>query len=67
MKSELHGKYLAAASTMTGSVLGMSLLGYFLDYKFGWTPAGLVTGIFLGVLVGMYELYKAVFSKDEKE
>jgi F0F1-type ATP synthase assembly protein I len=58
---------MAAAYSMTGSVLGIGALGYFLDRYFEWNNYGLVSGIFLGVFVGMYELYKSVFiSKDGK-
>jgi F0F1-type ATP synthase assembly protein I len=58
---------MAAAYSMTGSVLGIGALGYFLDRQFGWNNYGLIGGIFLGVFVGMYELYKSVFvSKDEQ-
>ncbi|MCF7797734.1 MAG: AtpZ/AtpI family protein [Lentisphaeria bacterium] len=47
---------------ISGSVVGMSLLGYFLDKKFGWEPWGLLTCALLGVAVGMYELWKLMFS-----
>jgi F0F1-type ATP synthase assembly protein I len=60
-------KYMASASTMTGSVLGLGAIGYFLDHKFGWHQYGLLTGALLGVIVGMYELYKAVYTKDDEE
>lgn len=53
---------LAGASMISGSVIGMSLLGYFLDKKFGWEPWGLLIGALLGVVVGMYELWKLMFS-----
>lgn len=56
---------MAVGSTMTGSVLGLGALGYFLDKKFGWEPYGLLIGALLGVVVGMWDLYKTIFmSKD---
>lgn len=58
---------MAAASTMTGSVLGLSALGYFLDKKFGWSQYGVLAGALLGVIIGMYELYKSVYTKDQKK
>ena len=53
---------MATASTMTGSVLGLGAIGYYLDHKFGWSNTGVVVGIFLGVFIGMYDLYKSVFT-----
>ncbi len=64
MKSDGSGKYMAAASTMTGSVLGCSAVGYYLDQKFNWPQYGVLVGALLGVLVGMYELYKSLYMKD---
>jgi len=54
---------MAAASTMTGSVLGLGAIGYFLDQKFEWPQYGLLTGALLGVVIGMYELYKSLYIK----
>lgn len=50
---------------MTGSVLGLGGLGYYLDYRFDWPQYGVLVGALLGVLVGMYELYKAVYGKSK--
>jgi F0F1-type ATP synthase assembly protein I len=61
------GKYMAAASTMTGSVLGLGAVGYFLDQKFNWSQYGVLTGALLGMVIGMYELYKSVYTKDKDQ
>jgi len=63
MSSVGGGKYMTAASSMTGSVLGLGAVGYYLDYKFGWQQYGVLIGALLGVAVGMYELYKTVYAK----
>lgn len=55
---------MAAASTMTGSVLGLGAIGYFLDEKFGWPQYGVLAGSILGVIIGMYELFKSIYMKD---
>lgn len=57
---------MAAASTMTGSVLGLGALGYFIDQKFGWPQYGVLAGALLGVVIGMYELYKSLYMKDKQ-
>ncbi len=61
------GKYMAAASTMTGSVLGLGAIGYYLDYKFGWGQVGVLTGALLGVVIGMYDLYKSIYIKKDSK
>jgi len=58
---------MATASTMTGSVLGLGAVGYFLDQKFDWPQYGLLTGALLGVVIGMYELYKSIYTKNNDQ
>ena len=58
---------MVAASTMTGSVLGLGGVGYYLDHRFDWPQYGLLVGALLGVIIGMYDLYKSIYMKDEKE
>ena len=58
---------MAAASTMTGCVLGLGAIGYFIDQKFGWPQYGVLTGALLGVVIGMYELYKSLYMKAKDE
>jgi len=65
MSPEGGGKYMATASTMTGSVLGLGAIGYFLDHKFGWHQYGLLIGALIGLFIGMYELYKSIYSQDQ--
>lgn len=55
---------MAAASTMTGSVLGLGGIGYLVDQKFDWPQYGVLVGALLGVVIGMYELYKSLYTKD---
>lgn len=52
---------MAAAQTMTGAVIGLSLLGYLLDRKFETAPALLIAGLILGLVVGFYDLWRAMF------
>ncbi|MEA3286423.1 MAG: AtpZ/AtpI family protein [Candidatus Marinimicrobia bacterium] len=65
MSSIGGGKYMAAASSMTGSVLGLGAIGYYLDHKFEWPQYGVLIGALLGVAIGMYELYKSIYMKDK--
>ena len=44
-----------------GSVIGMGLLGYIVDRWLGIQPWGLVAGIVLGSIGGMYILIKRAY------
>ena len=57
------GPYMEAAYMMTGGLLGLGLLGYFLDSKLATSPACLLGGLFLGLAVGFYGLAKVTFKK----
>jgi F0F1-type ATP synthase assembly protein I len=48
---------------MTGSVLGLGYIGYFIDTHYNTNPYGVLIGLLLGVTVGMYELLKIYISK----
>jgi F0F1-type ATP synthase assembly protein I len=52
---------------MTGAVLGLGLLGYFLDSKLDTKPYLLLAGLLLGVAVGLYDLWKLMFPPGEKK
>jgi len=54
---------MAAGSAMTGSVLGLGAVGYYLDQKFGWPQYGVLVGSLLGMVIGLYELYKSIYMK----
>ena len=57
------GPYMDAAYTLTGALLGLGLLGYFLDAKLNTSPACLLGGLLLGLAVGFYGLAKVIFKK----
>jgi F0F1-type ATP synthase assembly protein I len=49
----------AASYTLIGAVLGLGAIGYGFDHWQGTYPWGMVTGLFLGMVVGFYELIKS--------
>ena len=59
-------KALVAAQTMTGAVIGLGLLGYILDRNLETEPALLVAGLLLGLVVGFYELWRAMFPPEDR-
>ncbi|HIC38814.1 MAG TPA: AtpZ/AtpI family protein [Candidatus Marinimicrobia bacterium] len=57
------GPAASASYTLIGGVLIMGLLGYFMDDWLGTKPWLLLTGLFLGLFTGFYELAKTVWRK----
>jgi len=57
------GPAVVAGYTLMGAILLLGGIGYALDYWRGTSPWFLVTGLFLGIVVGFVELAKVVFRK----
>lgn len=57
------GPAAAASYTLLASVLLLGALGYFLDQYFDSSPLFILLGLGLGIVIGFYELAKAVFKK----
>ncbi len=57
------GPYITASYTLIGSVLLLTLLGYFADRWLGSSPILMIIGIILGLVVGLYEIARVVFKK----
>ena len=55
------GPVAAASYTLLGAILLLGGIGYALDRWRGTSPWFLLGGLFLGIIVGFYELAKAVF------
>ena len=43
---------------LAGATAGFALLGYWLDRRFGTEPWGLIAGLILGLVGGLYNLVK---------
>ena len=54
-------RLLNAATNMTGAVLGLGLGGFFLDRRFESGPYLLGIGLLMGVIVGLYGIWKVMF------
>jgi F0F1-type ATP synthase assembly protein I len=50
------GPAVAASYTLLGAILLLGGIGYALDSRFGTSPAFVVAGLLLGVVVGLYSL-----------
>ncbi len=52
-------RYSGVGLELAGAVAGLSLLGYWIDGKFDTGPWGLLGGLAMGLVGGVYNLVKA--------
>ena len=57
------GPVAAASYSLIGAILLLGGLGYFLDGRLGTRPWLTVAGLFLGIVVGFYELIKTTWQR----
>jgi F0F1-type ATP synthase assembly protein I len=55
------GPVAGAAYTLVGGIILLGGIGYAIDAWQGTAPWFLVSGLFLGIIVGFYELVKTVY------
>jgi F0F1-type ATP synthase assembly protein I len=52
--------YLNIGYVLLGSVVFFGFIGYTLDEKFQISPLFLILGIFLGLILGFYNMFKVI-------
>jgi F0F1-type ATP synthase assembly protein I len=52
-----------AGWTLSGAVIGCLLIGYALGEYFDANPAATIAGLFVGIVVGFYNLAKIMLTK----
>jgi len=52
-------RHSGAGLELAGATAGLALAGYWLDGKFDTGPWGLLVGVFIGIVGGLYNLVKA--------
>ena len=58
-----YGPAADAGWTLSGSVIGCLLIGYMLGGYFDANPAATLIGLFVGIVVGMYNIAKIMWRK----
>ena len=61
--AEQAGPAAGASYTLIGAIILLGGIGYALDAWRGTSPWFLISGLMLGIVVGMYELAKTVWHK----
>ena len=51
-------RYSGIGFELAGATAGLALAGYWIDGKFGTAPWGLLGGVFIGIVGGLYNLVK---------
>jgi F0F1-type ATP synthase assembly protein I len=62
-RAEQAGPAAGAGYTLIGAIMLLGLIGYGIDRWSGKSPWFLVSGLILGVVVGMYELARTVWKR----
>jgi F0F1-type ATP synthase assembly protein I len=51
-------KYSGVGLELAGAIAGLSLVGYWIDQKYGTSPWGILVGVLIGIVGGLYNLIK---------
>ena len=51
-------RHSGAGLELAGATAGLALSGYWVDGKFGTRPWGLLVGVFIGIVGGLYNLVR---------
>jgi len=57
------GPAVGASYALTGAILLLGGIGYVLDGRYDTSPVFVVTGLVLGVVVGLYQLAKMLWRR----
>jgi len=51
-------RYSGVGLELAGATAALALVGYWVDGKFGTSPWGILIGVFIGIVGGMYNMVK---------
>ena len=51
-------RYSGVGLELAGATAGLALVGYWIDGKFGTSPWGILGGVIIGIVGGLYNLIK---------
>jgi len=51
-------RYSGVGLELAGATAGLALVGYWVDGKFGTSPWGILIGVVIGIVGGLYNLVK---------
>ena len=51
-------RYSGVGLELAGATAGLALVGYWIDGKFGTSPWGILGGVFIGIVGGLYNMVR---------
>jgi F0F1-type ATP synthase assembly protein I len=51
-------RYSGVGLELAGATAGLAVLGYWIDRRLGTSPWGILVGVFIGIVGGLYNLVK---------
>jgi len=51
-------RYSGVGLELAGATAGLALVGYWIDGRFGTSPWGILVGVIIGIVGGLYNLVK---------
>ena len=54
-------RYSSVGLELAGATAGLALLGYWIDSRYGTAPWGIIGGVVIGIVGGLYNLVKESF------
>ena len=51
-------RYSGVGLELAGATAGLALVGYWIDGKFGTSPWGMLAGVIIGIVGGLYNLIR---------
>jgi F0F1-type ATP synthase assembly protein I len=54
-------RYSGVGLELAGAMAGLALLGYWIDGRFGTTPWGIIGGVVIGLVGGLYNMVSESF------
>jgi len=55
-------RYSGVGIELAGATAGLALVGYWIDGKFGTSPWGILIGVVIGIVGGLYNLVRESFA-----
>ena len=60
---KLSAPAASASNTLLGGIISLSLIGYVIDINSDTYPTFFIIGLLIGLIVGLYQLYKFINRK----
>jgi F0F1-type ATP synthase assembly protein I len=60
-------RYAGLGVELASAIIGLTLLGWWADYHFGWAPRGVLVGAGIGIVGGFYNFLRQAIAMARQE